>query len=251
MLSDQQPWLLPPLRLEADTASVHVWLAALTLPAADLQQLEAILSQDESLHAQRFRFERDRCRFIAARGMLRMLIARYLQVAPSTLQFTSGPYGKPALSPRSGGDLLRFNLSHSQDVALYAIAWGREVGVDIEYMRPLDDMESIARHFFSPQEQAALHSLPAALQQQGFYQCWTRKEAYIKASGIGLSQPLDQFAVSLAPDEPARLLYVQDQPDEVRRWSFQTLQPPDGYAAALAVEGAEWQLACWKASCEM
>lgn len=246
MRSDEFPWLSPPQRLEADAASVHVWLAALSLPAASLQQVEALLSHDEYLHAHRFRLERDRCHYMAARGILRTLLGRYLQVAPASLHFVAGPYGKPMLAPDSGSDLLRFNLSHSHGLAVYVVAWDREVGIDIEYMRPLADLESLAQRFFEPQEQDALRSLPAGIRQQAFYQCWTRKEAYSKARGVGLSSPLDQFSVSLVPDEPARLLSVQGEPDEVRRWSLQALQPPDGYAAALAVEGAEWELACWQ-----
>lgn len=157
-----------------------------------------------------------------------------------------GLRGKPSLAPSYGGESIRFNVSHSNELALYAMTNHREVGVDIEFMRPLDEVESIARRFFSTREQAILRSLPAHLKQQGFYNCWTRKEAYIKATGEGISQPLDQFDVSLAPGEPARLLSVSGKPDEASRWSFEVLRPSIEYAAALAVEGSGWQLMCWK-----
>ncbi|HEY7414459.1 MAG TPA: 4'-phosphopantetheinyl transferase superfamily protein [Ktedonobacteraceae bacterium] len=227
-------------------AEVHVWLAELEQPARTVQQLASVLSEDESLRARRFYFERDRRRFIVARGVLRRILGWYLDLPPALLQFTYGPRGKPSLLAASGGERLRFNVSHSHELALYAVTRDRELGVDIEFMRPLDDAENIARHFFSASEQATLRSLPASLKHQAFYNCWTRKEAYIKATGEGLSQPLDEFDVSLAPGEPAKLLSVVGKPDEVRRWSFEALQPPAGYAAALAVEGAGWNIACWR-----
>jgi 4'-phosphopantetheinyl transferase len=236
---------LPPVGQRNET-EVQVWLAQLDQPPSVCDRLEQILSEDELLRARRFHFERDRQHFIVARGLLRSLLGCYLDLAPTALQFAYGHHGKPMLVHQPTDSALHFNLSHSHDLALYALAWGREVGVDIEYMRPLEDAEDIARHFFSLPEQAMLRELPAEEKQQGFYNCWTRKEAYIKAIGEGLSQPLDQFVVSLAPQEPARLLSVQDKPDETSRWSFQALQPPTGYAAALAVEGTGWQLSCWQ-----
>ena len=225
---------------------MHVWLAELEQPERAVQHLASTLSENELLRARRFYFERDRQHFIVARGLLRTILGWYLALSPARLQFTYGPRGKPSLSASCGGEQLRFNVSHSHELALYAVTRGREIGVDIEFMRSLEDADDIARHFFSAHERATLRSLPARLKYQAFYNCWTRKEAYIKAIGEGLSQPLDEFAVSLAPGEPARLLSVMGKPDEVSRWTFEALQPPAGYAAALAVEGAGWQFACWK-----
>lgn len=239
-------WPLPPADRTTWDGDVHVWLAELEQPEGTLQHLRRFLADDELSRAQRFYFERDRRHFIAARGVLRALLSTYLHMPPAAVQFTYGPRGKPALAAAHAAERLFFNLSHSHELALYAVTHEREIGVDIEWMRPLDDAESIATHFFSAREQAALRSLPAHLKHQGFFNCWTRKEAYIKATGEGLSQPLDAFDVSLVPGESARLLSVLGKPGEVERWSLQALQPPAGYAAALAVEGSGWQVRCWQ-----
>jgi 4'-phosphopantetheinyl transferase len=241
-----QGWPLPSEVQPVRDADVHVWLAELEQPEHTFQHLAGVLADDELLRASRFYFERDRRHFMVARGVLRMILSFYLKLPPAQIPFAYGPQGKPTLAAACGNDRLRFNVSHSRELALYAVACGRELGVDIEFMRPLDDAESIARHFFSAREQAELRGLPAHLKHEGFFNCWTRKEAYIKAIGKGLSQALDAFDVSLTPGTPAQLFSVLSKPDEVRRWSFEALQPPAGYAAALAVEGTGWQLSCWK-----
>jgi 4'-phosphopantetheinyl transferase len=245
-MATHQFWSPPPEGGPTWEAQVHVWLAELEQPTYAVQQLASVLSEDELLRARRFYFERDRQHFLVARGVLRTILGWYLALPPARLHFTYGSRGKPSLSAASGGEQLRFNVSHSHELALYAVTQGRDIGVDIEFMRPLEDADDIACHFFSAHERAILWNLPASLKHQAFYNCWTRKEAYIKATGEGLSQPLDEFAVSLAPGEPAQLLSVVGKPDEGSRWTFEALQPPPGYAAALAVEGAGWQLACWK-----
>jgi 4'-phosphopantetheinyl transferase len=154
-------------------------------------------------------------------------------------------YGKPELAPDSNAPPLRFNLSHSHELALFGFAYGREIGIDIEYIRPTFAREQIAAQFFSPRENAALRLLAADQHALGFFNCWTRKEAYIKARGQGLSLPLDQFDVSLTPGEPAVLLQTRDIPQEAARWSLHALAPGPGYLAALAVEGREWSLSTW------
>jgi len=241
-----QSWPLVPEVPSVLNADVHIWLAELEQPTEIVQQLADQLASDELFRAQRFHFEHDRRHFIVARGVLRTILSAHVHVTPDQLSFTYGPQGKPALAATYGDTRLRFNASHSHKLALYAVTCDREVGIDIEWMRPLDDAESIAAHFFSVSEQAALRSLPAHLKHQGFYNCWTRKEAYIKAIGKGLSQPLDEFDVSLIPGQPAQLLAVLGKDGEVTRWSFQALQPPAEYAAALAVEGTGWKVKCWK-----
>jgi 4'-phosphopantetheinyl transferase len=143
---------------------------------------------------------------------------------------------------------LRFNLSHSQDLALYAVTSNREVGVDLEYIQRDFDTRQIAERFFSTREIAALHALPANLQTESFFRCWTRKEAYVKARGEGLSLPLEQFDVSLSPDDPAALLNVAGNPAEVSRWSLRELTPAPGYMAAIAVEGKDLSLSCFSAT---
>jgi 4'-phosphopantetheinyl transferase len=206
----------------------------------------SVLSADEHERAERFRFRKDREHFIAARGLLRILLGRYLDLPPRQLSFSYSPYGKPQLAGVSGGAALRFNVSHSHGIALYAVALGREIGVDVEYIRREVVGESIAEHFFSAREVASLRALPAEMQPQAFFNCWTRKEAFIKAIGEGLSFPLDEFDVSLVPDEPAALLNTRNGPLEAARWSLQALPVDEGYVAALAVEGHEWRLECWR-----
>jgi len=212
---------------------VHVWAAGLDdLPEAALR---APLSADERERGGRFHFERDRRRFVTARGLLRVLLGRYLDVDPARLRFGYGPRGKPFLA---GGEPLRFNLSHSGGLTLLAFARGCEVGVDIEQERPVPESEDIARHYFSAREWAELSRLRAAEWRAGFFRCWTRKEAFIKATGDGLSRPLDAFDVTLAPGEPARLLRVLAEPEAAHRFWLEDLRPAPGFAGALAVEGS-------------
>jgi len=224
---------------------VHVWRAVLVQPNPVVQELWHALDQGERDRAEQFRFQRDRERFIVAHGLLRTILGGYLGVAPRQLSFCYGAHGKPALAPERGA-ALSFNLSHAHELALYAITRERAVGVDIEHMRPGIADIAIAERFFSPHEVAALQALPNAERGLAFFTCWTRKEAYIKARGEGLSLPLDQFEVSLTPGAPAALLDVADDQRERDRWELQALDPGPGYVAALAVEGHGWALHCWQ-----
>jgi 4'-phosphopantetheinyl transferase len=211
-----------------------------------VQQLAQTLSEEEHRKAKCFHFEQDRKRFIVGRGVLRTILGLYLGVEPSLLRFCYNSHGKPYLADRFGGGALQFNLSHSHELALYAFTRGREIGVDLEYIRYIPDAEQIAASFFSARENTVLHTLPTSQKQETFFNCWTRKEAYIKAIGNGLAQPLDKFDVSLAPGEPARLLSVDGAPEEASRWSLKALTPAPGYVAALAVEGHNWSLTYWQ-----
>ena len=204
------------------------------------------LAADEQARAERFYFERDREHFIVARGVLRAILGGYLNRAPEELSFCYSAYGKPSLAGEFEGDAIRFSVSHSGGVALYAVTRGREAGIDIERIRSDLAVAEIAERFFSPREVAMLRTLPAEAQTQAFFCCWTRKEAYIKARGEGLSLPLDQFDVSLAPGEPAAVLGTQRDPSEASRWSLQELTPAPGFVAALAVAGHGWRLTCWQ-----
>lgn len=236
-LPDHPPVLLP--------TEVHVWCVSLVVAPAIIQTLRPLLSTDELTRADRFYFEKDRHRFIVARGVLRILLGRYLTIPPEQLRFSYNQYGKPSLDLPLRTPILQFNISHSQDFALLAFTYDRFVGVDIEYMRAIE-YEQLAAHSFSPHEQATLQALPLSLRHQGFYNCWTRKEAYIKARGRGLSLPLDSFDVSLRPGEDVQLLASREDRREVERWSLQALTPPATYAGALAVEGRDWQLKQWR-----
>ena len=201
-----------------------------------LQDFFSTLSAAEQQRAQRFHFQRDRTRFIVAHGILRRLLSRYVGCAPADLAFQDNAYGKPALHDAYGGTRVCFNMSHSYDLAVYAITRGRAVGIDVERLRDGVASQEIAARFFSQQEIATLRALPTAIQQHAFFLCWTRKEAYIKARGQGLSLPLSQFDVSLTPGEPAALLRTREGPEETARWSLFTLEPFIGAVAALAVE---------------
>jgi 4'-phosphopantetheinyl transferase len=225
---------------------IHVWRATLDQTPSQIQGFLHNLAADEQAKAERFYFERDREHFIAARGVLRAILGGYLNRAPESLSFCYSSHGKPALAGESDGDAIRFNVSHSHGTALYAVTRGREVGIDVERIRFNLAVAEIAERFFSRQEVAMLQTLPTEEQREAFFYCWTRKEAYIKARGEGLSLPLDQIDVSLAPGKPDAVPGTQPDSSEASRWSLQELAPAPGYVAALAVEGHGWRLACWQ-----
>jgi 4'-phosphopantetheinyl transferase len=242
MNTSEPGWPLPPDELSLAPDEIHLWCAPLVV-AADVQQhLARRLSPDERQRADRFRFPHHRRRYIVCRGILRALLGRYLRIPPAQVQFTYGGHGKPALV----GAPLYFNVSHSQELALYAVLRGQEIGVDVEALRPIADAAGISERFFSPRENAVFRSLPPEEQDRGFLNCWTRKEAFIKALGEGLSHPLDRFDVALVPGEPARLLSIDGAEAEGAAWLLEELHPAPGYVGALAVQGRDWRLACWR-----
>jgi 4'-phosphopantetheinyl transferase len=244
-MDGEQQWQIPAGDFKLSESHVHVWRVFLNASQEVRDAVVQVLSEEERMRASRFYFERDRHRWIIARGVLRMILARYLQMEPEKLLFVFNQYGKPALAPFYDSKF-EFNLSHSDDIALYALTYGRQVGVDVEYMKEDIEYDELARVSFSPDERAVLRSLSGEAKREAFYNCWTRKEAYIKARGMGLSLPLDLFDVSLRPGEAAGLLASREDPREVNRWSFQNLFPGTDYAGALAVEGSGWQLNCWQ-----
>jgi 4'-phosphopantetheinyl transferase len=241
-----QEWHLPPVTLALPHRLVHIWRVALEQPVSLVHQLEQRLSADEQERAARFHFERDRRRFIVGRGALRTLLCRYLQIEPTRLKLCYGKYGKPYLAEESKGSALHFNLAHSNELAVYAFACEGEVGIDIEYIHPLADLDQIAAQFLSKNESTALLELSDDQRLTTFFNCWTRKEAYIKALGEGLSHPLDQFQVSLIPGEPAQLLQVEGFPEEVSRWLMTAFVPAPGFVAALMVEGRDRSVQYWQ-----
>ena len=210
-----------------------MWVAGLDVPPSRLGFLAGLLSADERERAGRFHFPRDRDRFVAGRGQLRELLGRYLRRPPDGLRFRYSAYGKPGLE-ESGG--LHFNVSHSGHMVLYALTRCADVGVDVELERPGLADDRIPERFFAPREVAALRRLPPAQQVRGFLTCWTRKEAFIKARGEGLSLPLHDFEVTLAPGEEPRLLRTAWAPAEAAKWSLRDLSDYcPGAVAALAV----------------
>ncbi|HEY2963626.1 MAG TPA: 4'-phosphopantetheinyl transferase superfamily protein [Pyrinomonadaceae bacterium] len=230
-------WSQAPQLLSLSGGEVHVWRAPLEqapeLQAALQERFLHSLDETERERASRFHFDKHRQRFILGRGFLRALLARYLQTAPEAVSFSYGPYGKPALSGEHYS--LRFNASHSHELAVYAFAQDHEIGADVEYIKKDLAIEDIARHFFSAYEVQTLSALPEAEKAAAFFRCWTRKEAYIKAIGSGLSHPLDQFDVTFAPGEPPALLRDHRDPDAAVRWSMFNLELSD-YAGALAIQ---------------
>jgi len=239
-------WSPSPKDLILADNEVHVWRAGLELPSSQLQRLRGILSNDELDRANRFSFEMDRQRFIAARGTLRSILSHYTAIDPSHLRFSYNQYGKPFLAPEFDSYLLNLNLSHSESVALYAITRNMEIGVDVERVRSDIEYEEIAKRFFSVNEVGMLRTIPTEKKLEAFYHCWTRKEAYIKAHGKGLSLPLDSFDVSLAPGEPAMLLMTKDEPQECSLWTLLDLKPGPGYVGALAVKGTGCRFSYWE-----
>lgn len=246
MSSTLPHWNIAPEELYCTAQDVHVWRANLAVPMSIVEQFRQVLSPEEKARAQRFYFDKDRHRWTVARGVLRTLLGRYTDTDPRELRFAFNTYGKPALTYPEQNPPLQFNLSHSGDLALYAFTRQRDIGVDVEYMRTTIEYDDIAKYSFSPREQTLLYHLSAEVKHQAFYNCWTRKEAYIKARGMGLSLSLGLFDVSLLPGEPAELLGSRENPQEMHRWTMQELAPGTGYAGALAVEGSGWHLHCWQ-----
>jgi 4'-phosphopantetheinyl transferase len=221
---------------------VHVWRIALDWPPARIEAMTSLLSADERQKAGRFHFAQDRVRSIVGRGVLRTLLARWAKTEPKQLRFEYGSFGKPCLAGNFSDVPLQFNISHSGDLVLIALTVGRAIGVDVERVRNDLEADQIAARFFSPYERQALRSVPEHLRFGAFFDCWTRKEAYIKAIGGGFSLPLDQFDVSLTPGEPARLLATRPDAAEAGRWAIQPLDVGADYRAAVAVEGAGWRI---------
>lgn len=204
---------------------VHIWCAHLDAGPACLEQLQGYISLDEQIRSQTFRSGQDRRRFLAARGILRDILARYANRAPAELEFANGPQGKPFLDLDSG---LRFNLSHSHELALYAVALGREVGIDVERVELHLAGDEIAERLFSPQDLSRLRAVPPAQRTRAFFEFWTRREAYLKARGEGFAS--NDLSPSAGKPE----------------WSVHSLEAESGYAAALVVQGAEWQPRLYK-----
>jgi 4'-phosphopantetheinyl transferase len=240
------PWRSAGKDLVLNNNEVHVWRAALDHNPSHRHSLVDTLSEDEQARAARFYFQIDRQRFVVARAALRDILGGYLKRAAKSVSFCYGPHGKLALAQDSGKNTIHFNLSHSNGVAVYAITRGREIGIDLEFIREDLEVELLAERFFSQHEIATLRGLPDSLRKYAFFLCWTRKEAYLKARGEGLSLPLNQFDVSLIPGEPAALLSTQADPDEALRWFLQELSIGPSYVSALAVEGHSGPLSCWQ-----
>ena len=241
----QNIWKPCPSRLSLDDDEVHIWRISLEQPDDVRSAFFDTLTADERQKAERFRFEKDRRHFINSRGALRSILGRYLGIQPEYLRFSYNSYGKPALVDGTGVETLRFNVSHAAGLALYALTSKREIGIDVEFSREDFASMEIAERFFSPAEVEALRALSPDARTPAFFNCWTRKEAYIKALGKGLSHPLHSFTVSLAAEEPVALLITENDPGEASEWTLKELPVGDGYVAAVAVRGKECRFSYW------
>jgi 4'-phosphopantetheinyl transferase len=221
------------LPVTLEPGQVDVWKIALDQPASIVADLRGVLSTGEIERAERFRVDRGAEHYIVGHGAMRRLLERYTGVPANELAFGQNEFGKPELP----GSEIMFNLSHSHGLALFAVTRGRAIGVDIERIREEVTIDKIAERFFSPAEALSLSALPAHQQAEAFFNCWTRKEAWIKARGQGLSIALNSFEVTLALGDPARLVATRPDPEEASRWSLAALDCEPGYAAALAVAG--------------
>ena len=233
-MHNSSAWSTPPDTLSLQSGEVHVWRVDLEQTDAVIGQFQRTLDRDELERASRFHFERHRRAFIVGRGFLRDVLGRYLKTKPEVLEFSYSAYGKPALTGEYKDTRLRFNMSHSHEIGLLAITEDHHLGVDVEYMRADFATEDIARRYFSRCEVDVFNTIEKEEQVAAFFRCWTRKEAFIKATGRGLSQALDGFDVTLGPGVRAELLRVED--DDASRWSLCDIDVGEDYAAALAVE---------------
>jgi 4'-phosphopantetheinyl transferase len=242
-------WNKPPDTLVWPDDEVHVWRSTVDWSPDSLAGIKQYLSPDERARVERFFFEKDQRSHLVSRGWLRVLLGRYLCVPPDQLGFDYGAHGKPRLaapaaqSPHQAP--LQFNVSHSGEFVVIAVTTGRALGVDVERIRTDTKVVELAERYFSPHERAALAALRPVQQHDGFFNAWSRKEAFIKACGTGLAMPLDSFDVSLLPDQPAQLIATRPDADVACRWSMRVVDVADGYKAAIVVEGVGWTLKLW------
>ena len=224
----------------------HVWFVRLQEMRRHFESVLETLSPDEVARAARFSFEEHRNEYALTRGFLRHIVGCYTAFAPRLLQFRYNSYGKPRLAAECGGDRLSFSLSHSRGVAVYAFTRDRQVGVDLEYFHHDVEFDEVAELYFSQREISVFLQLPSDRKRDAFFSCWTRKEAYIKARGEGLSLDLRSFDVAFAPAQPASVFSVGDDPNKTQRWSLADLSAPVGYTAAFAVEGVAPRIEQWQ-----
>ena len=224
MLLDGHPFTI-------SNQAVDIWRFPLQASSAVVACLEESLSPDERDRAARFHFDHLRRSYICGRGALRHLLARYLQVSPSSIRFAYGVKGKPALADQPS---LRFNLAHAGDLAAVAFTADCEIGIDLEPIRPMPDLQQIAGRFFCPEESAEILSLPPVERDRAFFLCWTRKEAYVKAVGEGLSLPLSDFRVTVRSNEPTRLIHIGYSEKDAKAWTLEDLYLAPEFAAAIA-----------------
>ncbi|MBV6626441.1 MAG: 4'-phosphopantetheinyl transferase superfamily protein [Rivularia sp. (in: Bacteria)] len=232
-------WLKAPKNIELLSNEVHIWRENLDNVKPLLEDLTQILSEDELVRARRFHFEMHRQRFIAARGILRNILGRYLNIEASKIEFGYEPRGKPFLDKKCNQINLKFNVSHSENFALYAVSLNHSIGADLECINSKTDVVSLAQRFFSPSEFAVIESAPQEQQQQLFFRYWTCKESYLKATGTGLKD-LQKVEICLTPEQPAHLNIPNSD-----KWSLLEIQPFSNCAATVACTGKGLQFKYW------
>jgi 4'-phosphopantetheinyl transferase len=238
-------WPLAPQPIRLQPGQVHLWAAATNDFTSQVRQLGLLLSPAEQAAAGKFRYVRDRNRYLVRRGLLRLLLGRYLPLPPSAIEFQLGPYGKPELRAGAAAPLF-FNASHSADIAVCAITSACPIGVDIERTRKIPDILKIARRYFRPRETETLLALPADARLQAFYACWTRKEAFLKATGEGIAESLPKIEVTLAPQDPPAVVSLFGKPRASEQWQLQPFSPAPGYVGCVAYHHAPLALSQWR-----
>jgi 4'-phosphopantetheinyl transferase len=245
MLPTVSSWGLAPIQIGSGSDETHLWMAELASPILPICELAGFLSEDEEKRFERFRSDRDRRRFVACRGILRALVGCYLGLDPGAVEFEYGPYGKPGVKQGDGQDL-HFSVSHSDDIALYALTWRRGIGVDVEHLRPVPLADKIVESCFTPRERAAYAALSPAKRKEAFFHAWTCKEACLKAIGVGLSVPLQSVEVLFGEEDAAEVRWLEKESEKTAPWIVHAFEPKRNYAAAVAVEGSGCRLRFWE-----
>ncbi len=225
---------------------IHIWYAMLDDSIEQFEYYSQLLTAEEKNKAAGFRFKQSRIHFVLRRGILRTILGLYLAKKPNLVELRNRKNGKPELVPSRGTNSIQFSLSHSNGVALYGFTRECDIGVDIEYVRQIDDMELLSQSFFSQSENSTLQALPVEERKRAFFKCWTRKEAFIKATGEGLSYPLNSFEVSLGLNEPPSLLILKEDGGKGTLWSIGEPELISNVAAAFAIRGAVGEVQCWE-----
>ncbi|MBC7825883.1 MAG: 4'-phosphopantetheinyl transferase superfamily protein [Candidatus Parcubacteria bacterium] len=237
-MKNQSDWMRPPTNLRLQNDEVHVWRSTLDLPTESIECFAKLLSSDEQIRADRFRFVQHRQRFVAGRGVLRSILGQYLQIEPDRVQFLYSEKGKPFLADQS----LQFNVAHSQGLALYAIALDHSVGVDLEHIRAIADLDSLTQRFFTSNEHAAIAALPINQQSRTFFRYWACKEAYLKATGDGLAK-LQELEISLSSKQACLKKIPQGN---IADWNLRELDLAEDYVGAIVTSHQHRNLIFWR-----
>jgi 4'-phosphopantetheinyl transferase len=239
-------WDFPPDDRRLEGADVHVWAASLDTPLEKISSYERTLSSDERNRAKQFKLDHHRKRFVAGRGILRALLSSYAEIEPAKVQLRYSPQGKPFLAGFPEDCILQFNLAHSSDLMLIAITRVCSVGVDVERVQPATEIENVAKHFFSSGEARRLSALPKEQRISAFYKIFVRKEAYLKATGAGLSDMMSQIEVSFLPYQPTRILSISGDTQAAAYWTLMELGPAAGFIGAVAAEAKNLRFLLWQ-----